>query len=249
MMKHVVVITGVAGSIGRATAEWFARNGWHVVGADIKNLDDFSGIDRFVRTDVEEAGAICDLFRSIAESEGKISALINNAAIQICKPLEETLPEEWDQVMNVNLRSAYLTTRSALPLMRADGGCIVNVSSVHAMASSMNMAAYAASKGGLVAFTKALAVELAPCNIRVNALLPGAVDTPMLREGVVRGRSGRAVDECLRELAEKTLMNRIGKPSEIARAIWFLADNESSSYMTGQTMVVDGGATARLSTE
>jgi NAD(P)-dependent dehydrogenase (short-subunit alcohol dehydrogenase family) len=109
---------------------------------------------------------------------------------------------------------------------------------------------YAASKGGLLALTRALAIEFAPQNIRVNAILPGAVDTPMLRAGLDRGHLGGSdVLTRLDNLARKTVNGRIGQPQEIARCIYFLADNEQSSFMTGQALIVDGGATARLSTE
>jgi NAD(P)-dependent dehydrogenase (short-subunit alcohol dehydrogenase family) len=122
------------------------------------------------------------------------------------------------------------------------------VSSVHAIATSKNIAAYATTKGGLLALTRALAIELAP--IRVNAVLPGAVDTPMLRSGLQRGHlQGDDTEDLVKELENKHIMGRIGKPSEIAEAIYFLSDRDRSSFMTGQALVIDGGATARLSTE
>ena len=112
------------------------------------------------------------------------------------------------------------------------------------------IAAYAASKGALLALTRALAIELAPDSIRVNAVLPGAVDTPMLRSGLTRGHlQGANVQELMQDLGRRTVMGRVGRPEEIAQAILFLADGDRSSFMTGQTLVVDGGATARLSTE
>jgi NAD(P)-dependent dehydrogenase (short-subunit alcohol dehydrogenase family) len=171
--------------------------------------------------------------------------------MQIAKPLLQTTVEEWDAVMASNLRSVFLGTRLAHPLlMKAGGGAIVNVSSVHAIATSKDIAAYAASKGGLLALTRAMAIEFAPDNIRVNAILPGAVDTPMLRAGLTRGHAGSGnIHDRLENLASRTVNGRIGKPEEIAHAIYFLADNSQSSFMTGQAIVVDGGATARLSTE
>ena len=127
---------------------------------------------------------------------------------------------------------------------------MVNVSSVHAIATSANIAAYAASKGAMVAFTRALAIEWAADQIRVNAILPGAVDTPMLHAGLERGHlSGSNLDELMNQLGRKTVMGRVGKPQEIAQGIFFLANGQQSSFMTGQTIVIDGGATARLSTE
>jgi NAD(P)-dependent dehydrogenase (short-subunit alcohol dehydrogenase family) len=169
----------------------------------------------------------------------------------VAKPILDTTPDEWDAVMASNLRSVFLGTKLAHPLLvKAGGGAIVNVSSVHAVATSANIAAYAASKGGLLALTRAMAIEFAADNIRVNAILPGAVDTPMLRRSMERGSlSGGDVLDRLENLARKTVNGRVGKPSEIAHSIYFLADNTQSSFMTGQALVVDGGATARLSTE
>jgi NAD(P)-dependent dehydrogenase (short-subunit alcohol dehydrogenase family) len=180
-----------------------------------------------------------------------LDALVNNAALQIAKPLIETTVDEWDAVMAANLRSVFLGVKLAHPLLKARGGAaVVNVSSVHAIQTSANIAAYAASKGGLLALTRAMAIELAPDNIRANAVLPGAVDTPMLRAGLGRGHlGGENVQDRLDNLARKTVNGRVGTPEEIAHAIYFLADNEQSSFMTGQALVIDGGATARLSTE
>jgi NAD(P)-dependent dehydrogenase (short-subunit alcohol dehydrogenase family) len=118
------------------------------------------------------------------------------------------------------------------------------------VATSANIAAYAASKGGLLALTRAIAIEFAPDNIRANAILPGAVDTPMLRAGLGRGHvGGNDILERLDNLARRTVNGRVGRPEEIAHAIFFLADGEQSSFMTGQALIIDGGATARLSTE
>jgi len=175
---------------------------------------------------------------------------VNNAAVQICKPLVETLPEEWDQVMASNVRSVYLSIREAHAFLKKCGGAIVNVSSVHAVATSRGIAAYAASKGALLALTRAVALELGEDGIRVNAVLPGAVDTPMLHAGLSRGHvAGGSIDELVRGLGGKHVMGRVGQPEEIGQAVLFLADAKRSSFMTGQAIIVDGGATARLSTE
>ena len=159
-----------------------------------------------------------------------LDALVNNAAMQVAKPLVETTVEEWDTVMASNLRSVFLVVKLAYPLLKAGGGAVVNVSSVHAVQTSANIAAYAASKGGLLALTRAMAIEFAPDNIRVNAILPGAVDTPMLRAGLGRGHVGQGdMQERLDNLARRTVNGRVGTPEEIAHAIYFLADNEQSS--------------------
>lgn len=249
-MSKVVLITGVAGGIGRAAAQGFADAGWRVVGVARRQAPALPGVHHLIDADVSNVDASHRIFTEVANCEGRIDALINNAAVQICKPLVDTTPEEWDAIMASNLRSAYLAIRNAYPLMRGNGGAIVNVSSVHALATSANIAAYAASKGALLALSRALAIELAPDGIRVNAVLPGAVDTPMLHSGLTRGhRQGTDIGELMRDLGQRTVMGRVGQPEEIAQAILFLADSERSSFVTGQALVVDGGATARLSTE
>lgn len=249
-MNKIVLITGVNGGIGSATAKLFAKKGWHVIGIDNRKVELPPCIHRFIKADVSDTKAWEKISAKVAKVEGRIDVLINNAAIQICKPLIETTPEEWDAVMATNLRSAYLGIYYLHPLMRKQGGSVVNVSSVHAVATSANIAAYAASKGGLLALTRALSIELAPYKIRVNAVLPGAVDTPMLHAGINRGHlMDKDIIQKIENLGKKHVIGRIGRPEEVAQGILFLADNERSSFMTGQALIIDGGATARLSTE
>jgi len=248
---HVVLITGAAGGIGRATINLFTEKGWSVIGVDRNEFGDgFPASGLFIRSDISRPEDMQAIFEKAHAFTDALDVLINNAAMQIAKPLVETTVEEWDAVMASNLRSVFLGVKLAYPLLKAKGGAVVNVSSVHAIQTSANIAAYAASKGGLLALTRAMAIEFAPDNIRVNAILPGAVDTPMLRAGLGRGHVGHGdIQERLDNLARKTVSGKVGTPEEIAHAIYFLADNEQSSFMTGQALVVDGGATARLSTE
>lgn len=249
-MNRVALVTGAAGGIGRATVQVFAGAGWHVVGVDRQAETDVPGLAQFIQADISDPQAQRTIFDRLAASEGRLDALVNNAAVQICKPLLETTPDEWDQVMSNNLRSVFLGVQLAYPLLRQQKGAIVNVSSVHALATSCNIAAYAASKGALLALTRAMALEFGPDGVRVNAILPGAVDTRMLRAGLDRGHlAGEDMEDLIRGLGSKHVMGRVGRPEEIGRAILFLADSEQSSFMTGQALVVDGGATARLSTE
>lgn len=250
--KRVVLITGAAGGIGQATVNLFAERGWRVVGVDRNAFGgSFPADGLFVRADIAQTEQVRFIFEQMQTFTTVLDAVVHNAALQVAKPFLDTTIEEWDEVMASNLRSVFLGTKLAYPLLKAaGGGAIVNVSSVHAVATSANISAYAASKGGLLALTRALAIEFAPDNIRVNAILPGAVDTPMLRAGLQRGHvSGGTIAERLENLARKTVNGRVGQPVEIARAIYFLADNDQSSFMTGQALIVDGGATARLSTE
>jgi glucose 1-dehydrogenase len=251
-MTKTVLITGAGGGIGRACVRHFSHKGWRVIGVDRDEFGvEFPADGRFIRADISQSESPEDIFQQARDFNPTLDVLVNNAAVQVAKPLVETSIEEWDAVMASNLRSVFLFVKLAHPLMKAaGGGAIVNVSSVHAIQTSANIAAYAASKGGLLALTRAMAIEFAPDNIRVNAILPGAVDTPMLRAGLGRGHVGQGdMQQRLDNLARRTVNGKVGKPEEIAHAIFFLADDEQSSFMTGQAMVVDGGATARLSTE
>ena len=252
MTKRSVVITGAGGGIGRACVNLFTEKDWFVIGIGRSPFEgEFPGLGFFIEADVAREKAWKEIKSRLLEHLTSLDAVVNNAAIQITKPVIETSIEEWDQVLNANLRSVFLSVKILHPLLKeSEGGAIVNVSSVHAVATSKNIAAYAASKGGMLALTRALAIELAPDGIRVNTVLPGAVDTGMLRAGLNRDHAGSGTpDERLENLARKTVSGKIGKPEEIARTILFLADHRESSFITGQPIVIDGGATARLSTE
>src|SRR5574340_1037915 len=252
MTKQVVLITGAAGGVGRATVELFSEKGWRVIGVDRQEYGEtFPKDGLFILADISEPANIEMIYAKASRFSSTLDAVVNNAALQITKPLLQTSAEEWDRVMASNLRSVFLGAKLAHPLLKAaGGGAVVNVSSVHAVATSANIAAYAASKGGLLALTRAMAIEFAADNIRVNAILPGAVDTPMLRAGLNREHAGSGtLPERLENLARRTVNGRIGQPEEIAHAIYFLADNAQPSSSPGRAMTAAGGAPARLSTE
>ncbi len=249
-MEKVALITGVQGGIGSATAKAFASKGWFVYGLDRLEPAAVPENANYLQCDISNPAALEAAVAAIARSVDHIDALVNNAALQICKPLIEFTLEEWDLTMATNLRPAFLTAKYAYPLLKKARGTVINVSSVHAVATSKHIAAYAASKAGLTGLTRAMAIEFAEDGIRVNAVLPGAVDTQMLRDGLMRGHVGEGKDEELLEaVGQKTVIGRVGKPSEIASTILFLADSAELAYLTGQALVVDGGATIRLSTE
>ena len=248
-MSKIALITGVAGGIGSATTRVFKAKGWVVVGVDRRSEKEPIA-DHFIESDISEPDAPDRIFAELKREFGGLNALVNNAAIQICKPVLETTPEEWDQVMASNLRSVFLSMRHAHPFLKASKGAIINVSSVHAMATSRNIASYAASKGALLAFTRAVALEFGSDGIRVNTVLPGAIKTPMLLEGLNRGHlEGGSLESLVRGLGARHVIGRVGRPEEIGHVIYFLADPEASSFVTGQAIVADGGALARLSTE
>jgi glucose 1-dehydrogenase len=251
-MQQNVLVTGAAGGVGRATVEHFLSKGWHVLAVDVKKPPEsalpkgafFHNLDISVPAEVD---ALAELVS--AELKEGLHALVNNAAVQITKPLVETTAEEWDRVHAVNLRAPFLLVRAFHTALKQARGAIVNVSSVHALATSADIAAYASTKGGLLALTRAMAIEFAPDGIRANVVLPGATDTDMLASGLNRNVSGGSLESRKAALASKILLGRLAAPAEIAHLIYFLADGQQSGYITGQSFVADGGALARLSTE
>jgi NAD(P)-dependent dehydrogenase (short-subunit alcohol dehydrogenase family) len=247
-MDRTVLITGAAGGIGSATVDVFKDDGWNVIGIDRKPAE-LENTDHFIEGDISRGKQASQIFEEVSSEVETLHALINCAGVQICKPIVEMDTKEWDETMASNLRSVFLAVKNAYPLLSAESA-IVNVGSVHSDATSSEIAAYAASKGGVVAFTRALSVDFAEDGIRVNAVLPGAVDTQMLRDGLQRDHAGGgSMQEKIRSLGDRHVIGRVGRPEEVGQAILFLADGERSSFVTGHALTVDGGATAKLSTE
>ncbi len=247
MNKKTVIITGSSDGIGKAAVSLFKKNEWFVIGIDKNNAN--NECDEFHPLDLSDSDTINRTCEEILKKHSGINGLVNNASILITKSLTKTEVADWDLTMDTNARSAFLLTKLFASALKPDGA-IVNISSVHAQATSNSISAYAASKGALVGFTRASALELAEDGIRVNAVLPGAVNTNMLKNGLGRGHlESDKVEQQLKELAQKTPLKKIGRPEDIAELIYFLIDNSRSSYITGQTFTVDGGALARLSTE
>jgi NAD(P)-dependent dehydrogenase (short-subunit alcohol dehydrogenase family) len=229
------VVTGAAGGIGSVTCDVLEEYGWDVIAVDRRPVEREGAL----RIDLADAPAISSAFEALP----RVDALVNNAALQLYKPLLDTTVEEWDEVAAVNIRAAFVCIKALHRQLVEAKGSVVSVSSVHANATSHSISAYAATKGGLAAFTRAAALEMAPLGVRVNAVLPGAIETPALRAGFSR----RADAE--QTLIERTPLQRIGDPRDIAEAIAFLIDRKRSGFITGQELVADGGALARLGTE
>ncbi len=241
-MTPAAVITGAAGGIGRATAELFERRGWDVIGIDRQWPDGMP------KGSLELDLADDEALRDALSGPPRLEALVNLAGVMTESPLSALETADIDRTFRINVTAAIVATSAAMDALAAAsggrGGSVVNVASVHAVASRANLAAYAASKGALISFTRQAAIELGPQGIRVNAVLPGAVDTPMLA-----GEDVAARPEAIAELAAKTPLRRIAEPREIAEVIAFLADGERSSFVTGAALAADGGALARLGTE
>lgn len=218
-----------------------------MAGVDLVDPPSTTPLVAFAKIDLREAGA-GDSLAAFFAGLGGLDALVNAAAIQGIDRIDATPVTAWNEVMDANARGTFLAMQAAHPHLQRSHGAVVNVASVHALATSAGAAPYAASKGAIVAMTRAAAIEWAP-DMRVNAVAPGAVDTNMLRLGVQRWASPEGVDAELAGLAARIPLGRIGRPEEIAEAILFLADGRRSSFITGQAVVADGGALARLSTE
>ena len=240
----VAVVTGVCGGIGASIASHFRQEGWIVAGLDLLDHCTTEDVAQYFPVDLADEEAVDAGFAKLSTAVDHVDVLVNNAAVALTKPLLETTVDEWDEVMATNARAALLCTQRAYPLMRSHGGAIVNVASVHAIATSLTKGAYSASKSALVALTRALALELAPSSIRVNAVIPGAVATSMLRPPGREEEHDAAMDFLVR----RTPMQRVAEPKEIASVVYFLATGDSS-YITGEGVVVDGGVLARLATE
>jgi NAD(P)-dependent dehydrogenase (short-subunit alcohol dehydrogenase family) len=236
----VCVITGAAGAIGRESVAVFAREGATVAAIDIKGELD---CDLLLRADVSDEPQVHDAYEAIAGRFGRIDVLLNNAGIAVPEDgsVLETDLTTWNRVIAVNLTSVFLCCKHGIPhLLRGGGGSVVNTSSIVAVVgSATSQIAYTASKGGVVALSRELAVEFAKRGVRVNALCPGPVETPMLRTMYTPQQAGRRLVHMP--------TGRFAHPREIAEAAAFLA-SDAASYVTGTEFLVDGGLTAAFVT-
>lgn len=244
-MKKSIFITGICGGIGSQIGKKFSEEGWNVFGMDRIYWD--PGYEfTFFKKDVSRENDVKEVAEEFKKSGIQLDAVVNNAATQIEKELIDTTSEEWRSVIDSNLTSIYLTTKYLHQFLNKESSAIINVSSVHARATSRGLAAYVASKGGVSALTRAMALELAPDNVRVNAILPGAIKTPMLDRSFDRKEDS---DKARQVLIESTPLKHIGRPKDVANLIYFLTDNDTAKFITGQEFVTDGGVLTRLATE
>jgi NAD(P)-dependent dehydrogenase (short-subunit alcohol dehydrogenase family) len=245
LRDKVTIVTGGASGIGKASCILFAREGATVVVSDIQDgfgedvvraIRDNGGKGKFVHCDVTREDQARNLIVEAVKSYGRLDVLYNNAGMGMVKLLPDMTEPEWDQIFSVNVKGAFLCSKFAIPQMKEQGGgVILNTASNWGLIAYPHWPAYCATKGAVVMLTKALAIDHAPDNIRVNCVCPGNIDTPLLRAGIAAEGSF--------EEAAKT-MGRIAKPEEVANLALFLVSDESS-YVTGAAMVIDNGESAR----
>ena len=232
----VCLVTGGGSGIGRAACLQFAAEGGRVLVVDLNEahgndtvaaIEGAKGRAAFAKADVGKGDDVRAAVKAAVDRWGHIDVVVNDAAMMTFKPVVDLSEEEWDSVLDVNLRAVFLFCKYAVPHMPA-GGAIVNISSVHAHETTKNVVPYASSKGGMEAFTRGFSEEIAPKHLRVNCVAPGSVDTPMLWD-----------NPNVKNGTEK-ITGSVGKPEDIAHAICFLASSDAR-FVTGTTLVVDGG--------
>ncbi len=240
--KHVVV-TGGAKGIGGATVSRFLEDGASVTILDLDEkrardrLVNFEDRSLYIHCDVSKADQVKGAFNQIDARFGAVDVLVNNAGIQRYSTVTDTSEEEWDLVMNVNLKSAFLCSKYAITLMQKRGkGVVINVASVQSFITQRKVAPYTTSKTAMLGLTRSIAVDYAP-DIRAVAVCPGTVDTPMLRWAANQSPDP---EEVYREVREMHLTQRIAEPVEIADLIFYLS-SDKASFITGQAIRIDGG--------
>ncbi|RDI56382.1 NAD(P)-dependent dehydrogenase (short-subunit alcohol dehydrogenase family) [Microvirga subterranea] len=245
-MQETILVTGGASGIGFAIAEAVLAKGWRavIVDREEQSLDRsrealavLSDRTRFERLDIADEAAVVDAFTRLEAEDGPITGVVNSAGIARDLPALETSADLFRRILDVNLIGSFIVSREAAKRMRERGhGAIVNIASVSGIRGNIGRVAYGASKGGVITMTQVMAVELAPLGIRVNAIAPGPIETPLVRE--VHTEQVRA------EWMATVPQRRYGHPSDIASAAIFLLDRTASGFITGQTLSVDGGFTA-----
>ena len=248
--NKVVLVTGAAGGIGIEICKKFKNNGWIVVGSSRRSSCKSKYIDLYIQADLTSEEDIKNVIEIIENKYKKLDCMVNNAACQICKPIYDMSTEEWTKVYDCNVKSIFLFVKYGLELLKKVKGNIINIGSVHSINTSNEIAAYASTKAAISGLTKNLAIELSKYGIRVNCISPGAIDTPMLHAELLRGHVvGKNSDELVENLGKKHLLSRVGKPEEIANFVEFVGNSNNGEFINGSNLLIDGGASIKLSTE
>ena len=249
---RTALVVGAHGGIGRAVVDRLLREGADVYAADLVPGEDQPGA-RSLTVDVTSEDDVVAAMAKISQESGRLDVLVNAAGIELEKTIEDTTLEEWNRSFAVNVTGTFLTCKHALPLLRsaAHGGVsasIVNFGSYDGFIADPGLAAYCATKGAVHALTRALACDHGPEGIRVNAICPGYVDTPMLQSffaGAGSGGEGRSIEELQEAVREVHPTRRYGTPEDVANLVHWLASDEAR-YASGQLWVLDGGLTAQV---
>jgi NAD(P)-dependent dehydrogenase (short-subunit alcohol dehydrogenase family) len=253
--KKVVIVTGGARGIGAATVKEFAKHGYAVVSLDTlaegqKVADAIvaaGGDCTFLVCDVSSEEQVAGCMDRVSTKFGRVDVLVNNAGVVLVKPFDTITWDEFSRTVNINLGGTFLLCKYVLPFMKKQkSGSIVNMASVSGHVGQMDHVMYGATKGAIIAMTRALAWELASWNIRVNSISPGSVDTPMLRGDITleSNRTGIPFDTVKKEREAEQAFKRWADPAEIAAPIYFLASDEAS-FITGTDLLVDCGWVAK----
>ena len=240
--RRVVLVTGAARGIGKQIALKYAQNGYDVVINYVSDNTDVEGLIKeigqygtevlCVKADVSQAEQVEELVKQAIEKFGKVDVLVNNAGVTKDTLLMRMKEEDFDKVININLKGTFLMTKAVIPyMMKKRAGSIINISSVVGVAGNAGQSNYAASKAGIIGFTKSIAKEVASRNIRANCVAPGFIATDMTEV---------LSDEVKANINAQIPMKRMGTPKDVANVVYFLG-NEESSYVTGQTINIDGG--------
>ncbi|NGP45450.1 SDR family oxidoreductase [Bacillaceae bacterium SIJ1] len=248
LQDKVVLITGAGSGIGQSTAQRFASEGATVLVVDIHeehgretvaSIEAEGGKAAYFYGDVTSLDEMQQVVDKAQAEHGMIDVLFNNAGISNVGRLDEVEPDAWDRVMNVNVKGTYVPSKCVLPsMMERKQGCIINMSSCAAEMGLQKRALYAATKGAILSLTKAMQVDYAPYNIRVNALLPGTIFTPFVENYLKNSYDNP--DEAIENIKKRQLSGELGRPEDVAKAALFLASDESN-FMMGSPLYVDGG--------
>ncbi len=240
----VAIVTGGCGGIGTAICQRFVKEGATVYAADIHTGDgNAANIATYVHHDVTSEDSTKALIAQVTADHDKLDILVNAAGIEFEKTIEDTSLEEWNRMFAINVTGTFLTSKYALPLMRnAGGGSIINFGSYDGFIADPQLAAYCASKGAVHALTKAMACDHGPENIRVNAVCPGYVDTPMLQSFFGEAGNIETLQKAVRDVHP---LQTYGQPEDVANLVNWLAGNEAR-YASGQLWVLDGGLSAQV---